>query len=361
MKKIKVDLEKNSYPICIQANLLSHVPKCLDEMNVGKSIVLITDTNVDKLYANELLKSLTENGFTSRQFAMPAGEQYKSQTTVSAIYDWLLENHFKRDVTIIALGGGVVGDLAGFIAATYMRGVRFIQIPTTLLAQVDSSVGGKVGINHHRGKNVIGAFYQPGMVIIDPIVLKTLPQRELYCGLAEIVKYALILDDKLMSELQQNFNKFLILDDWEWVERIIFTCCRLKSEVVQTDEKENGLRRILNFGHTIGHALESATDYVYFTHGEAIAWGMLAAAGMSLQQNYLNPTEYQQIKSLIHKIEKPAIPDSITNKIILEFISHDKKATERGFHFVLLEKIGKACVDVVDEKLILIGIERMIR
>ena len=359
MKTVKVKLNKNSYNIYIQVNILSYLATYLHKITTGKTVIIITDTNVDQLYAAEIVKTLTKNGYRVYKLSIPAGEQYKTENTVSKIYDWMLDHHFTREATIIALGGGVVGDLSGFVAATYMRGIPYIQIPTTLLAQVDSSVGGKVGINHKLGKNIIGAFYQPKLVIIDPAVLKTLPKRELYCGLAEIVKYSLILDRHLFKQLQNNFNNFILLNDWCWIEKIISRCCFLKSKIVNLDEKECGLRRILNFGHTIGHALETITRYSYFSHGEAITWGMLAAIEISFQKNYISLDDFQQIINLMDKIALSKIPASLNCQDILELILNDKKMSDSGLHFILLEGIGKVKIESIDKTLLLLGIEKI--
>jgi len=352
MNKIQVHLDQKSYSIYIATGLLQSMPEYVRQIPVSRTCVIITDTNVDPLYAQPAANLLSQHGFQVFTYVIPAGEPYKSQATVSQVYDWLLTENIARDATIIAIGGGVVGDLAGFVAATYLRGVRFIQIPTTLLAQVDSSVGGKVGINHRLGKNVIGAFYQPALVLIDPMVLTTLPRRELYSGYAEVLKYALILDASMFVKLQQNPLKLLSLSDWDWLAEIIGTCCSLKRDIVQHDEREHGLRRILNFGHTIGHALEAITEYAYFKHGEAIAWGMIAAAHISFLKNYISHEDFRAITQLLSCLEKPPIPRSLTVQQVLDAMSTDKKIDEHGLNFITLKKIGKAKIEIVEQHIL---------
>ena len=361
MIEIRVPLDADSYTISIDAGALASLPALLRQNNAGKKIVMITDNKVNKLYGEDLAKRLIAGGYAVHTFSFPSGERHKSARTLSRIYDWMLTRHFSRDVTVITLGGGVVGDLGGYAAATYLRGVHFIQIPTTLLAQVDSSVGGKVGINHKLGKNVIGAFYQPKAVIIDPLTLRTLPQREITCGLAESVKYGFIADEDLLSDVEHHFNRFLTLDDLTWVSGIIAQCCRIKAGVVEKDEKEHGLRRILNFGHTMGHALESATQYKYFTHGEAILWGMIGAAEISHRLGYLTEAELTRTLRIIDSFEKPAIPEEITVDALSSLMLNDKKVSDSGLHFVLLKGLGNAVVEVISDDVLRFGVERMLR
>lgn len=360
MKKVAVALKTTPYNILVGEGLLQTFAEYLPQIKIGATIVVITDSNVNDLYADSVMNSLADHGYSVQKYVIPAGEKYKCQQTVNDVYDWMLSHHFTRDVTVLALGGGVVGDLAGFVAATYLRGVKFIQIPTTLLAQVDSSVGGKVGINHRLGKNVIGAFYQPQIVFIDPTVLSTLPQRELFCGFAEVVKYGFILDADLFSLLARNVDTVIQLQDWEVVTQVISRCCELKSEVVIEDEKEHGLRRILNFGHTFGHALEATTHYSYFNHGEAVAWGMVAACYLSYNRGYLSPEDYEAAISLLDHIEKPDFPNDLHIETILRSIRHDKKMDDRGLNFILLKSIGTSVIERLDETEIRAGIEKIL-
>jgi 3-dehydroquinate synthase len=361
MIEINVPLGADSYTISIEADALTSLPALLRQNGAGKKIVMITDNKVNALYGKDLSKRLIAGGYAVHTFSFPSGERYKSARTLARIYDWMLTHHFSRDVTVVTLGGGVVGDLGGYAAATYMRGVNFIQIPTTLLAQVDSSVGGKVGINHKLGKNVIGAFYQPMTVIIDPHTLRTLPKREITCGLAETVKYGFIADNALLSDVEHHFDKFLTLDDLTWVNDIIAQCCRIKAKVVEKDEKEQGLRRILNFGHTMGHALESATHYKYFTHGEAILWGMVGAAEISHRLGYLSEKDLIRSLRIIDAFEKPAIPEVITVDALSGLMLNDKKVSDDGLHFVLLKGLGNAVVEVIPDDVLRFGVERMLR
>jgi 3-dehydroquinate synthase len=357
MRILNVNLGNRTYPIFIEVDSFSNAAKEILRHCDGKTYIIITDENVAVHYFKKLKNSLEQNGAKCHSYKITPGEESKSLTTVEQIYTWMLANRFHRDDVIVALGGGVIGDLAGFIAATYLRGIRWVQIPTTLTAQVDSSVGGKVGVNHPLAKNSIGAFYQPQMVWIDPSTLKTLLQREIYNGLAEVIKYGLILDQDLFDFLEINFNNILLLEDFELLIHIIRTCCRLKSMVVEKDERETGYRRILNFGHTIGHALENITEYQYFRHGEAVAWGMLAAAAMSEKKLGLpDNNQFIRIQNMITRLEKPALPSYIFSEQMMQAIQADKKMTTEGLKFVLLESIGKCRVELVDADLIEYGI-----
>jgi len=357
MRNLQVKLAYHSYPIMIQTDSLFQIGKHIPQYVPGNTFIIITDSNVAVHYAEKIVSSLTQYGAKCCLYRIKPGEASKSLTTAEQIYTWMLANRFHRDDVIIALGGGVVGDLAGFIAATYLRGIRWVQIPTTLMAQVDSSVGGKVGVNHPLAKNSIGAFYQPQLVWIDPLTLTTLPRREIYNGLAEVIKYGLILDSELFEFLEVNLNKMLSLENWDILIHVIRTCCRLKSLVVEKDERETDYRRILNFGHTIGHALENITEYRYFRHGEAVAWGMLAATAMSRQKLLLPEDQFNRIQNVINFVEKPTLPGDISVDQILEAIQSDKKMGKDGLKFVLLEDIGKCRVELVDRKLIELGVE----
>jgi len=356
MRILTVNLGNRSYPIFIEVDNFANAAKEILQHCDAKTYIIITDENVASHYFEKLKEALEQNETKCYLYKIIPGEESKSLTTAEQIYTWLLANRFHRDDVIIALGGGVVGDLAGFVAATYLRGIRWVQIPTTLLAQVDSSVGGKVGANHPLAKNSIGAFHQPQIVWIDPMTLKTLPRREIYNGLAEVIKYGLILDKELFDFLETNFNKILSLDESEFLIHIIRTCCRLKAMVVEKDERETDYRRILNFGHTIGHALENLTDYRYFKHGEAVAWGMLAAAAISQQKLALPHDQFIRLQNIINRLERPALPSDISLEQIMPAIQGDKKMTAEGLKFVLLERIGKCRVELVDRNLIELGI-----
>jgi len=356
MNKLNINLGNRTYPIFIENDSFSHSAGEIVRHCETKNYIVITDENVAALYFERLKNAFVQIGAKCHLYKITPGEQSKSLLTAEQIYTWMLANRFHREDVIIALGGGVVGDLAGFIAATYLRGIRWVQIPTTLMAQVDSSVGGKVGVNHPLAKNSIGAFYQPQLVWIDPMTLKTLPRREIYNGLAEVTKYGLILDRDLFDFLETHFNNILLLEDSEILIHVISRCCRLKSVVVEKDELETDYRRILNFGHTIGHALENITDYRYFRHGEAVAWGMLAAAAMSQAKQELPDDQFIRIQNMINLLEKPALPDDISTDQILQAIQSDKKMTTEGLKFVLLESIGKCRVEFVSKELIELGV-----
>ena len=359
MRILKVNLDARTYPIMIEADSLSNCGKEILRTCEAKTFIIITDENVAPHYAKSVINSLEQQSVTCHLYKITPGEESKSLTTSEQIYTWLFANRFHRDDVIIALGGGVVGDLAGFVAATYLRGIRWIQIPTTLMAQVDSSVGGKVGVNHALAKNSIGAFYQPQLVWIDPTTLKTLARREIYNGLAEVIKYGLILDSELFEFVEANFNNILSLENVDILVHIIRNSCRLKALVVEKDEKESSYRRILNFGHTIGHALENITDYQYFRHGEAVAWGMLAAAAISMRKLGLSNSQFQKITEVIQLLEIPPLPSEISTDQILQSIETDKKITADGLHFVLLQDIGSCKIELLDRELIKYGIDEM--
>ena len=360
MRILNVNLGKRAYPIFIEVDSFASAVKEILRHCDAEAFVIITDENVAAYYSERLKNSLQQNGVKFHLYKFQPGEESKSITTAEQIYTWMLANRFHRDDVIIALGGGVVGDLAGFIAATYLRGIRWVQIPTTLMAQVDSSVGGKVGINHPLAKNSIGAFHQPQLVWIDPMTLKTLPRREIYNGLAEVVKYGVILDDELFEFLEVNFNKIVSLNDWDILVHVIRNCCRLKSIVVEEDERESGHRRVLNFGHTIGHALENITEYRYFRHGEAVAWGMLAAAAISQQKLSLPDNQFNRIRDIMNLLEAPALPNNISVDQTIRSIQSDKKMGKEGLKFVLLEDIGKCRVELVDRDLVEFGVKYLL-
>ncbi len=316
MRKIIVDLGKKSYPIYIQAGILKTIGKLCKQHNVNNKIVLITDNTVKSFYADEVIEQLEHSNFHVFTITLPVGEKSKSLKIADSVFEKMIIARIDRQAAIIALGGGVVGDLAGFVAATYMRGISYIQIPTTLLAQTDSSVGGKVGINHRLGKNLIGAFYQPQFVVIDPLVLQTLDSRDIISGLGEVIKYGLIWDKNLFKKVCDNFEKLSNQIDINLFEEIVKKCCCIKAEVVAKDEKEAGLRRILNFGHTIGHALEALTNYEYYRHGEAVILGMMAMSWLSHELHILTKEEFVQINNFWDKLPKINIPSELSSKEI---------------------------------------------
>ena len=339
MKQVEVDLGERSYPILISSGLLAECPRLLQERGTAGRLFLIANRTVFELFGNSLVEGFTRSGFQVKPILIGDGESCKNLSTVDAIYSDLIAHGAERGSTIVALGGGVTGDVAGFVAATFLRGLPLIQIPTTLLAQVDSSVGGKTGVNHPRGKNLIGAFHQPCLVCVDTDTLATLPLRELASGLYEVIKYSLIYDANFFEYLEQNLEAVLGRQP-EVLEETIARCCRIKAEVVSVDEKESGLRRILNFGHTFGHALEVVFEYREITHGEAVGVGMLAAARLSRQLGLLELRDEKRIGGLIARVGPLPETGRVTARDLHAAMRQDKKRRNDRQVFVLLEGIG---------------------
>ena len=306
----------------------------------GKQVLIVTNDTVAPLYLTALEASLAEQ-FTVKVCMLPDGEQYKNQTSINQIYDALMAEHFNRDVTLIALGGGVIGDMTGFAAASFMRGVNFIQIPTTLLSQVDSSVGGKTGINHAQGKNMIGAFWQPQMVLAEMSTLKTLPARELSAGLAEVIKYALIMDAEFLTWLEHNLPAMMALD-LAILGEAVKRCCQYKADVVAQDERESGVRALLNFGHTFGHVIETHEGYGNWLHGEAVAAGMVQAAELSQKIGWLTSDDVARIKRILTLANLPITPPAIDVQTALDLMGHDKKVKHGQIRLILLKSLGNA-------------------
>lgn len=340
MKILNVDLGDRSYPIYIGKDLLQD-KKIITSHIKTKTICIVSNTTVSKLYL-ENLKNLLDD-YQVVEAIIADGEEFKNYDSLNNIYTTLLENQCNRDTTILALGGGVVGDIAGYAAATFLRGIPFIQIPTTLLAQVDSSVGGKTGINHLLGKNMIGAFYQPQAVVIDLNVLKTLDMRQISAGLAEVIKYGLIWDKDFFEYLEQNIDNLKQLE-FEHLEHVIYRSCEIKAKVVSEDEKESGIRAILNLGHTFGHAIENCLGYGEWLHGEAVGCGMVLAAKMSLVHGWLNESEFDQIKNLIARTNLPIEKPDILYEDFIRAMRLDKKNKDKEIYLVLQQGIGKAIV-----------------
>ena len=338
---VNVDLGHKSYPILIGSDLLSKLSDYLLDYQLTDEIYIITDDNVHKLYASKALERLEANGLQAKIFTVPPGESSKSLTIANELYTQLLKTNASRKSTIVALGGGVVGDLAGFVAATFMRGVKFVQVPTTILSDVDSSVGGKVGVNHDLGKNLIGAFYHPEFVLMDPHVLTTLPERDIISGFAEIVKYGFIWDNNLYSLIKDNLPQLFSLSDYKGLENILMRCCEIKSEIVRQDEKEMGLRAILNFGHTIGHAIENAVEYESLLHGEAIIYGMRGALFLSMIKGLASKEIVKNGLKLLSHFNIPVIPKQVDVDKIIEAMSRDKKRSKDGQLWILIKDIGK--------------------
>jgi len=339
---VTVNLGSRSYPIVIGAGILADLGRLLRGQDLGHNrVAVVTDSVVGKLYREKAVESLVAADFDPFVIEVPAGEEQKNLVWLSFLYDKLIEGRIERRSAIIALGGGVVGDLAGFAAATFQRGLPFVQVPTTLLAQVDASVGGKTAINHPAGKNLIGAFYQPRLVVIDVNTLATLPQREFLAGMAEVIKYGIILSPDLFSLLEQQLERLLQLDP-TLLTSVIKTCCQLKALVVEEDETESDYRAILNFGHTLGHAIESATNYQQYLHGEAVAIGMSFATQLSYRRGLCNATVNERVQRLITNAGLSImVPKDLRKEHLLSGVATDKKITDGKVKFVCIEDLGK--------------------
>jgi 3-dehydroquinate synthase len=342
MRIVQVPLGNRSYAIKLGSGVLSRLGAECARLKLGQRCVVITDSNVGKKFAKAALKSLSASGFQPVLITVPAGEKSKRIAVVEKCYDQLAAHRLERKSFIVALGGGVVGDLAGFVAATYLRGIAFVQVPTTLLAQVDSSVGGKTGVNLQAGKNLVGAFYQPQLVLCDLDALKTLPKREYISGLAEVIKYGVIYDAILFAQLEHNLPK-LLERDAATLAAVIARCCEIKAEVVGQDETESGLRAILNFGHTIGHGIENSSGYGKFLHGEAISIGQVAAANLSHKILGLPSGDVARIEKLFVQAGLPVKTklNAVQRKKLFAAMKLDKKVSGGEVKFVLAEKIGK--------------------
>ena len=341
MKTLRVELDNRSYPIHIGSGVLTR-PEILKPHLGDSRVAVVTNETVGPLYLERLRPLLGDASPVT--VVLPDGEQHKTVAVLTRVFDALLESRCDRRTTIVALGGGVVGDIAGFAAACYQRGVPFIQVPTTLLAQVDSSVGGKTGVNHPLGKNMIGAFYQPRAVIIDTDTLRTLPHRELQAGLAEVIKYGLIRDAAFLGWLEQNLER-LLARDADALAYAIERSCRHKADIVAADEKESGVRATLNFGHTFGHAIETGVGYGQWLHGEAVAVGMVMAADLSRRLGWLAGADVERTEAIIARAGLPVrAPAGVDIARLKELMAVDKKAQAGRVRFVLLKAIGEAVV-----------------
>ncbi|MBU0679527.1 MAG: 3-dehydroquinate synthase [Verrucomicrobia bacterium] len=339
-REVTVDLGERSYPICIGPGLLKDLGvKCADR-SAGSVCLIVSDSNVDPLYGDACEASLSEAGVTAKRVVIPAGESSKSESEIFKLYDEALEVPLDRKSFIVALGGGVVGDIAGYAAASYLRGITLVQVPTSLLAMVDSAVGGKTGINLPQGKNLIGAFHQPALVLVDSDTLATLPRREFVAGMAEVVKYGIIWDAELFALLEANMGK-LIEERGGLLDQVIARCCEIKAEVVRQDEREGGLRAILNFGHTLGHALEQVSGYGKFLHGEAIAVGMVFAAELSVRHHGLDAGDAARIRRLLQSCDLPVSVSDYSWEELRSAMTLDKKTVGKALRFVLAGAIGK--------------------
>jgi len=342
MHTLNVDLGNRGYPIYVGAGLLARA-ELIAERLPKKKAAIITNATVGPLYLPALQRALEARGVEIVPITLPDGEQHKNWETLNRIFDALLEHRCERGTTLIALGGGVVGDLAGFAAAAYLRGVPYIQVPTTLLAQVDSAVGGKTAINHPLGKNMIGAFYQPRAVIADTDTLATLPPRELAAGLAEVIKYGLIRDPAFLEWLEKNMAR-LVKREAEPLAHAIERSCAIKADIVAQDEREDGLRALLNLGHTFGHAIEAGTGYGTWLHGEAVGAGMLLAARLSRKLGYISEADVRRVQSILQAAGLPVAAPALGLERWLELMGHDKKVEGGRIRFVLLQRIGEAFV-----------------
>lgn len=342
MQTLKVDLASRSYPIHIGRNLISDASLILPHLK-RKHVAIVTNTTVAPLYLDKITQSLQAAGVTVIPIILPDGEAYKNAETLNTIYDVLLQNRCERSTTLIALGGGVIGDLTGYAAATYLRGVPFIQIPTTLLSQVDSSVGGKTGINHPLGKNMIGAFYQPQLVLADIDTLQTLPVREFSAGMAEVIKYGLIRDADFFDWLENNMASLMQLSEQE-LSYAIYRSCQNKADVVAKDEHEQGERALLNLGHTFGHAIENAMGYGVWLHGEAVAAGTMMAADLSQRMGWLAQPEIDRIKHILEAANLPISAPKLGVERYLDLMGLDKKVENGKIRLILQQGIGKSVI-----------------
>jgi len=344
MKMINVALKDNAYKICVGDKILSQLGGKLKALKLGKNAVIITDTDVNRYHGKTVTRHLKRSGFTLKQFVVPAGEKSKSAKVAIRLLEDIARYDAMKDVFIIALGGGVIGDLAGYVAAVYKRGVPYIQVPTTLLAQIDSAIGGKVGIDLSVGKNLVGAFYQPRLVFSDTSVLRTLSERQMRNGLSEAVKYGVIDDKKLFVYIEKNYRKILKRETGA-LQYLVWQSSRIKTKIVLLDEKETkGIRTILNFGHTIGHAIETAGGYRLYNHGEAISLGMRVAMQISFQKRMVNTESVSRLNTLLTAIGLPRKISKVRLNDILRIMKHDKKFVGGKNRFVLAKRLGRVTV-----------------
>ena len=348
MKTLHVDLASRSYPIYIGTNLLEQPALFEPHLKSSTTVFIVSNTTVAPLYAKTLTNTLSQLGKTVRLLELPDGESFKDWQHLQLIFDELLAHGADRQSMIVALGGGVVGDMAGFGAASFMRGIRFIQVPTTLLAQVDSSVGGKTGINHPLGKNMIGAFHQPVAVIADLNTLRTLPPRELSAGLAEVIKHGAIADADFLDWIEANTDALLACDT-NAMAHAVLRSCEIKSAVVSADEREGGIRATLNFGHTFGHAIESGLGYGEWLHGEAVGCGMVMAADLSARLGQISKIDAERLKRIIASMHLPIAPPKLGSQRFMELMQVDKKTEAGQIRYITLGSIGAARIQQVPD------------
>jgi 3-dehydroquinate synthase len=340
MTDISVNLGSRAYRILVATGALGTVGAELAKLRVGRKAVLVTDPAIDRLHGGPVARSLSGAGFDLIRISVPEGEQAKVLETARELWDRLLDEGCDRSSTVVALGGGAVGDLSGFVAATYMRGMNFVQVPTTLLAQVDASIGGKTAIDHPRAKNLIGAFHQPRLVLVDPAVLGTLPEREFRSGLAEVIKHGIVLDAAYFRDLEQSIPA-LLARDLPTLERVVAGSCRLKAQVVERDEQEGELRWVLNYGHTIGHALEAATAFTRWAHGEAVSLGIAAESRLAERLGLAAPATRSRQVALLRAVGLPVAGLGAEPAAVINALGRDKKARDGRIPFVLAPDIGR--------------------
>jgi 3-dehydroquinate synthase len=339
MIEILVNLGARSYPIVVGAGALTRVGGELARRKVGRKAVLVSDPGIAALHAKPVIESLRGAGFDTVQASVPEGEDAKRLDIASGLWDRLLDAACDRTSTVVALGGGAVGDLAGFVAATYMRGMNFVQVPTTLLAQVDASIGGKTAIDHPRGKNLIGAFHQPRIVVVDPVTLTTLPEREFRSGLAEVIKHGIVLDAAYFRGLEADIPS-LLARDLPTLERVVAGSCRLKAQVVERDEREAELRWVLNYGHTIGHALEAATGFRRWVHGEAVSLGIAAESRLAERLGIASTETAERQLRLLSAVGLPVKGLEVEPTTVIDALTRDKKSRDGQISFVFAPEIG---------------------
>ncbi len=347
MTNIKLKLPQGSYPILIGHGRLARTAEAMRQNRLQGRAFVVTHPRIRRLHGDVLQKSLQDAGWDQEWLEVPQGESTKCLDQTERLYSRLIRSRAGRGDLVLAFGGGVIGDLAGFVAATYLRGIRLVQIPTTLLAQIDSSIGGKVGVNHRLGKNLIGAFHQPALVLIDPSCLLTLPRRELRAGLMEAVKYGVIADAGLFSYLEKSADP-LIRCQPEAMRHVVQACAAIKARVVSEDERESGLRMILNFGHTLGHAWETVTAYRRFKHGEAVGWGMIFAARWACDLGFLSRGDAERLVQLVRRFGLPPLPEMAAGEL-LAAMRQDKKRSGGSLRWVLPEKIGGVFIHCTDD------------
>ncbi|UCE18949.1 MAG: 3-dehydroquinate synthase [Gemmatimonadota bacterium] len=352
MDHVQVELGDRSYPIYIGGDILGRVGELLKKNGITGRVMVFTNPTVGSMYLEDVLEGFHGEGYGVSSRVVPDGEEYKTLEYANTLYDSLMDNRIDRSSTIVALGGGVLGDLAGFVAATFKRGIPFVQVPTTLLAQVDASVGGKVAVDHPRGKNMIGSFYQPRCVIISLSVLDTLPEREMRAGLAEVIKYGVIKDASLFEYIETHLDSLLNLEA-NGLHTVVKRSCEIKASIVTKDERDEGQRALLNFGHTIGHAIETATNYSRYRHGEAVALGMICATDIGVRLNVTSVKTSERLSNLIERAHLPTRIRNVSADAVIEFLRHDKKVRDGKVRFVLPREIGQVMItDTVPDDVI---------